>query len=343
MLMANSRITYVDAIRGLAMLFVVYGHVNYFSFRTIPFICKLTEAIQMPLFFFISGYVVYKDKANYSLLDVSKSLWSKLCYLIVPTVIMGILYSHFVLEKSIIDFVFEQMKYGYWFPVSLFTMFIIYELCKVVSKSNTNALIMLLIVSAVVLWCSKYVLIDNATFIILNNTVSLWQTLTHFPFFVLGILLSVFRKHYESSLSKEGWFNTVILVSFALAYFMESTGLPEIKFPLGGIIELIIGSGGVLLILNLFIRYKQYWGNSYIGQSLQKIGCHTLEIYLLHYFLLPDLTYATEYINTSSTIVGFAISITISLLIIVFSLLIGSIIRLSPILSALLLGVKKKK
>lgn len=30
--MTNSRITNIDAIRRLAMLFVVYGHVNYFAF-----------------------------------------------------------------------------------------------------------------------------------------------------------------------------------------------------------------------------------------------------------------------------------------------------------------------
>ena len=342
--MINTRIKYIDYVRGLAMLFVVYGHINFFSFEITPFINSLTASIQMPLFFFISGYVAYKNNWSSSLIDVLKSLWSKFCYLIVPTMIMGILYSHFVLDKSICDFITEEMKYGYWFPISLFTMFMIYELSRFISKSRVKVLIILLITLGCILWCSKYVLFNNnTTLIALKNCFSLWQTFTYFPFFILGIILCVYREYYEKSLSGKGGLSTVLLITFILAVFLSSIDLPNIKFPLGGILSLMIGSSGTLLILNLFIKYKSYWNNSFIGRLLQTIGRRTLEIYLLHYFILPDLTYAAEYVNTSSTIVGFAISLIISMLIIASSLIIGNIIRLSPILSVWLLGVKIKK
>lgn len=342
--MGNSRITYIDAIRGLAMLFVVYGHVNYFSFEITPFIGAITGSIQMPLFFFISGCVAYKRKGYSSLVDVSKSLWSKFCCIIIPTLIMGTIHSYLVVDKHILDFITEEMKYGYWFPISLFTMFVIYELSRYISKNRFKVLVKLLVITAVILWCSKYVLfVNNTTLMALNNWFSLWQTFTYFPFFILGIILCVYREYYEKNLSGKGGLSTALLTIFILAVYLSSIDLPNIRFPLGGILSLMIGSSGALLIMNLFIKYKSYWNNSFIGRSLQTIGRRTLEIYLLHYFLLPDLTYAAEYVNTSSTIVGLSISILISLLIIVFSLVIGDIIRLSPLLSACLLGVKIKK
>lgn len=339
--MGNNRVAYIDGIRGLAMLFVVYGHINYFAFRITPFIYQITEAIQMPLFFFISGYVTFLKKDSISLKIVFKSLWNKFSYIVIPTIIMGGLYTLFVLDKSVSEFIFEQMKYGYWFPISLFTMFVIYEFVKYVSKDAIKTLILLIII-AIVLWCLKYILINNIIFITLNSTISLWQTLTHFPFFVLGVILCMVRKYYECVISDKGWFNTVLLTLLISAFFLSSIDLPDIKFPLGGILNLMIGASGSMLILNFFIKYKIYWTNCLIGQSLQTIGRRTLEIYLLHYFLLPDLMYAAEYVNTSSTIIGLAISMAISILIIIFSLIIGNIIRLSPVLAFLLLGVKTK-
>ena len=255
---------------------------------------------------------------------------------------MGILFVYLQLEKTIMDFVFEQMKYGYWFPISLFTMFVIYELCRYVSKNRIKTLVFLMIVIAAILWCLKYFLINHFIFTTLNGTISLWQTLTHFPFFVLGVILCMVRKYYECVISDKGWFNTVLLTLLISAFSLSSIDLPDIKFPLGGILNLMIGACGSMLILNFFIKYKIYWTNCFIGQSLQTIGRRTLEIYLLHYFLLPDLMYAAEYVNTSSTIIGLAISMAISILIIIFSLIIGNIIRLSPVLAFLLLGVKTK-
>lgn len=325
------------------MLLVVYGHVNFFSFKIIPFIGIITEAIQMPLFFFISGFLVYKANSQCSITSIVSKLWSKFKILIVPTIVIGVLYSHFVLEKSVIDFVLNHMKYGYWFPISLFSMFVIYELCKVVCQNKTKFLLPLLIVASIILWVSKYYFI-NDVIVALNDIFVLWHTFTYLPFFILGIILGVYRERYENSVSNNGLFNTVLWVLFVLSMsFSNSAEALNIKFPVGGVLSLIIGSSASLLLLNLFIKHKSYFNESFVGRSLQTIGRRTLEIYLLHYFLLPDLTYATKYVDTSSTIVGLAISVVISILIIIVSLMIGNVIRLSPVLASFLLGVKYKK
>lgn len=338
----NNRLGYIDAIRGFAMLIVVYGHVNFFSFKITPFIGTITGAIQMPLFFFISGCLVYKANSQCSIKSSCLKLWDKFKMLIVPAMVMGVLYSYLMLRKSPLDFVMEHMKYGYWFPISLFSMYVVYELCKVICQNKIKFLLPLLILVSIVMWLLKYILIDDIE--ILNDIFVLWQTFTYQPFFVLGVILCVYRERYEYCVSINGFFNTILLVLFVLSMsFSNSAEALNIKFPVGGVLSLIIGSSASLLLLNFFIKHKSYFNESFVGRSLQTIGRRTLEIYLLHYFLLPDLTYATKYVDTSSTIVGLAINIVISILIIIVSLMIGNVIRLSPVLASFLLGVKYKK
>ena len=178
---------------------------------------------------------------------------------------------------------------------------------------------------------------------ILNKTTCLWQTLTHFPFFVLGVILSIYRAEYEQTISRNGIFNTILIILFSVAFLMmPHISSLDLKLPLGGVLRLVLGFCGSLIVLNLFLSHQSYV-ESRVGCFLKYIGRRSLEIYLLHYFLLPDLTYAAEYVDSSSTIIGLAISILISILIIIVSLMIGNIIRLSPFLSSILLGVKINK
>ena len=121
----SNRLGYIDAIRGFAMLLVVYGHVNFFSFKITPYIGEITEAIQMPLFFFISGYVAYKADSKYSAELVLVKLWDRFKMMIIPAIVMGLSYTYLVLGRTAYDFSFEIMKYGYWFTFSLFTMNVI--------------------------------------------------------------------------------------------------------------------------------------------------------------------------------------------------------------------------
>ena len=67
----SKRIEYVDAMRGFAILLVVFSHIQYFGYGNFidnvsdwggnPLIVRnLIISFMMPLFFFISGFVLYK-------------------------------------------------------------------------------------------------------------------------------------------------------------------------------------------------------------------------------------------------------------------------------------------
>lgn len=60
--MTANRYEYIDALRGIAILFIVFGHIPMFCYG-LPKAAQLssfrafTSMVQLPLFFFISGFL----------------------------------------------------------------------------------------------------------------------------------------------------------------------------------------------------------------------------------------------------------------------------------------------
>lgn len=101
----------------------------------------------------------------------------------------------------------------------------------------------------------------------------------------------------------------------------------------------------ILIIVAFFWRYSNWFSSERpIGRSLQYIGKRTLDVYLIHYFIIPSIPCLGVYfINNASIVVEFSIVFAISILVVLFSLLISNIIRLSPFLEHWLFGVKYQK
>ena len=78
------RIKYIDALRGLAMLMVVMVHVEGFSVFIeefhVSFFRRICEALMLPLFFFISGFLARPISG--------KALMIKCTQLLVPSIIL---------------------------------------------------------------------------------------------------------------------------------------------------------------------------------------------------------------------------------------------------------------
>ena len=77
------------------------------------------------------------------------------------------------------------------------------------------------------------------------------------------------------------------------------------------------------------------------GRTLQYIGRRTLDVYLIHFFLIPrNLNYITVFTEHPIPIIEATVSFIIASIIITGSLLIGNIIRLSPFLAHWVFGAK---
>lgn len=84
----------------------------------------------MPLFIFLSGLVVsYKFE---SVVASSKKLLYKAWILLVPVILIGIPYALWR-GFTLYEFIINPMKYGYWYLITLFELYVIYY---VVFSSN---------------------------------------------------------------------------------------------------------------------------------------------------------------------------------------------------------------
>ena len=80
-----------------------------------------------------------------------------------------------------------------------------------------------------------------------------------------------------------------------------------------------------------------------LGRTMQYVGRRTLDIYLIHYFLVPmGLRVVTVFTDHPMPVVEVFVSSVIALLIMAMSLLISNIIRLSPTLAHWFFGAKVK-
>ncbi len=119
----QSRIEYIDCMRGFLIFCVVLGHVILFNLgadRSPLF--SIIYSFHMPLFFFITGVLSYSEKGKTSW---SKKLKDRFFNILLPTIVTGGVCCLF-LNASFLTALCDPMKHGYWFTITLFQIFCIY-------------------------------------------------------------------------------------------------------------------------------------------------------------------------------------------------------------------------
>lgn len=117
----------LDSLKGLLILFVIFGHVIIGDFRT-NIIRFVIYSFHMPLFLFLSGYLINTHKLmSYSFIALTKKYWHRmLLYWLIAWVIYTIPYYDF--NTNVLSFIlysFIDPVYHLWYVPSLFVMIII--------------------------------------------------------------------------------------------------------------------------------------------------------------------------------------------------------------------------
>lgn len=338
----SGRIVYIDALRGLAMLMVVMVHIEGFSLFIEEFHISLfrrfCEAIMLPLFFFISGFVI--NRLSF------KGLVINFFRLLIPALLLGIIYSMYI-QKDIMSFFCNIYKYGYWFTITLFEMFIILYGAIKVSKNRVNE-IKSLVVIAYILYILKIPFNNNPTLIKIGDIFCLHQLFLYFQYFAIGYILTHIRELYNRLINSELIVSLSIII-FGCALYVKCIYTDEqlaVSIPLKiyrALQDPILGYTGIIIFLRYFHSIEEFLLKSVSGKLLCIIGRHTLEIYLLHYFFLPKLAFVGTFLNKYPNIVlELLICLFISTIVICLSLLLGWLIRTNDILGFVFLGSKPK-
>lgn len=337
----NQRIEYIDAMRGLAMMMVVISHCCSCSFGNHPiFSIYINNAIQIPLFFFISGFFVPKLTKK-SLYQVTTD---KFIHLVIPALLVLFLFC-WVFRHNYLSTIYQRFSGGYWFTLVLFIFIIIYlsidKAIRFAGISGTKAkfmhIILGLIVSYSALFFSKY-----TTTCSLINLFSITEYF-NYTYFVVGAVLF---EHRDTVFKLQR--NAIISGLCILFYFLAqiATALYGTEsLQLGaGIFLLCMHTSSLLIIWQLFHRYPALSTDSHIGRFLSLVGRRSLDIYFIHYFFLPDLHLWGNYLfSINAQFIEYLLAIMLAIPITFISLGMGYILRLSPVTTRLLLGVKPSK
>lgn len=339
---SNTRMHYIDALRGLAIILVVFGHIErfgFFDFQYTTIVGRFFAAIQIPLFFFISGFCAYK--VNY--LRFYSLIRGKFIQLVIPAFIVGSIYTYFYLNASYIDFISNAAKLGYWFPLSLFEMFVLYYCYEYIKQkfSNKHNDLLMLVTISLILYGLKLPFKTSHLLDTFGNYTSLHFTLGNFQFFVIGILarkyIYVIEQFIKSSTAKNVLMG-IFFCCFLLLYGFNMDDSSIVSQMFNTILETMMAYPVIYILFVIF--YKQY-DDTRINRWLQFVGKRTMDIYLLHYFLLPSMPIIGEFLLAyNNVVIECLLGFFFAVIIVIICIIIGIFIRVSPIASKYILGTK---
>ncbi|MBP5715188.1 MAG: acyltransferase [Prevotella sp.] len=345
----KKRIEYIDSMRGFTMLLVVAHHVaaNCLGIGDyVPSIHPILCEFRMPLFFFISGFVLYKEETIWNASHVARFLvFKKFPVQIITTSIFFLVFIK-LNHIGLVEGLYTDSKFGYWFTLALFAFFCIYAICRYMlglfNCKNILADIILLSIGFLlfVLFYVKSVYFKLPIEDEIRNLFSL-KFLGYFLYFTIGTL---FKKHFniiQVILDKKYVLTICLVIFFGFNLFYN-----ELVSTHDSLFHLITAFVGIVIVFSFFrIHQDLFKKERNIGKCLQYVGRRTLDIYLLHYLLLPTnlKTYFTSLTECPIPIIEFTITIIVTLIVVMGCLVISRILRMSPVLSYLLFGVKKQK
>lgn len=149
-----------------------------------------------------------------------------------------------------------------------------------------------------------------------------------YPFFIMGTICYSHKRILTAIVSNE-WLLAASVVIFIASFFC-----PSLPVKVGGFFAIII-------MMNLFACYDKQ-----LPAWLTTIGRYSLEIYVFHWFLLPQLSrchnffvgQAGETLDNGNFVIIFFISLAIALGIIAFCIAAGLVVKRSRILRSVLFG-----
>ena len=298
---------------------------------------------RLPCFFFISGWLF--EPVRESIRTVIKK---KFMVQIIPTVI-------FLLILAPPPLFFSRLgatKGGYWFTFALFVFFLLYLFAERYLKRCSGAFALAVSIAAFCydIYYHQFITSTlNLQLSIINYQLSISDAVGFLSFICWRYYLFFFigtraKRHFEEFIRLTGLPEVIIavVVSFIMLAWHPRSGNTIVAY-------LIFAVGGALGLTMIFTFFRlfacHFTKERWLGYSLQYVGTRTLDIYLLHYFLLPRflMKHGESLQVYDSKWLEFLVAMSLSLAIVAGCLIVSYVIRLSPFLGHYLFGVKYER
>lgn len=350
----QNRMEWLDAMRGFTMILVVAYHTAQFGFCeserlsvSLPFLVLF----RMPLFFFVSGFLAYKANWIWTPQSFLSLTWKKMKVQVLPALVFLCIFLIFRGKLPFWEGFTQSMqsptKGGYWFTWVLLQMFLIYYLTAIAGQKLKSHK------PVVVLWFVTFLAYLS---LYLPHTLGKWyntpfmmhssfyETLKFMHFFVMGNLVHRYWGRVQQLFDSRWFFPTV--TALAVVCCADIFRWHTMKGELTNIPKSLAMYSLMFIVLMCFRCYQKHFSQTtLVGRGLQYIGTRTLDIYLLHFILLPKIPMVGEWLDAHQPnfVIDVVLAVSVALVVIAFCLLVSNILRVSPVLKEYLFGRSKFK
>ena len=329
-IMEKKRIAYLDAIKCLAILLVIDLHVlegnGFKPYENLA--SQMLYAPVMPLFFFVSGFLAYKQ--SISIKDVCDNIRRKFVFLVIPALVFRI-GMDLMNQKSLLGFITGGM-HGYWFTIVLFECFLVYYLITLAIKNEKWRIGVLLALSL----AGIGMLAINKDFG--PAIFDLRRVAKFFQFFVLGTVAMKFRPRYDSLMSNE-FFKVTFLTFYFIVLFLLTYDMPSVLNHF--LRDVALRYFATFAIISFFLcQESSFQRPTRFNSMISFIGQNSLAIYLLQYFFLPHFRPQPEWFAELDIVTVHLVSILYTVAITVLCLVFIKFLSNSEYISKYVLGKK---
>lgn len=339
----KKRLRYIDAMRGLAILLVVFSHVTN-AYVKMPItnasfagVYYMMTMFRMPLFFFVSGFFAWRAAERWDAATVRRVSFKKFQAQIVGLSVFMFIYGAAKLRWH---FHFLWTSNPYWFTISLFEMFFIYLGVALLERRTGRRWLLPSLLAIVVV--APFIFDYLTQGLRLPRWVMILQTghtLTYFPYFLFGIFARKYNQHLWRTIDNS-YFKALMIAGFlSLVIFYGCHHPYSLKWDL---IMTLMRITGLMTILVTFRTYRDWFDSPHgVANVMCAVGSRTLDIYYLHYFFIPDLSFMKGWLSTgpgNSILAMLTVGLTVSALVVALCMLVSAVLRSSPFLSGWLFG-----
>lgn len=286
----------IDAIKGIAIVLVMIGHVFVHNQMEDPYIYDFIKAVQMPLFILISGYLCGQGRKISDITIYRKNLGKRVVSYLLPFFAwLTVMHLHNL--KEAYKIIFVQLDYGLWFLAVLFVLtFMVYtaQLAAGFFKKR--------IISECVFWIvySLFCLVMIVQILTGNQFLSPYLTIIYVPFYMLGYVVGNYGKEFLCWNKKEnGKLDCknsrvvqcgILMLSAIFLYLVFAKNLNSMESKVDVLIQMLaslLGCAGI-------IYGALWWKEGTIKNIFAKIGEYTLELYVIHYHFANMLNFKNK-------------------------------------------------
>ena len=334
----KDRIHYADRLKGIAMLLVVMGHVAGFRMGVSNgMLTHFIQTCQMPLFMFMSGFLIFPPHWD------SKKFIIKLAGLILPLFVFGLSYTFLSMNihgygdllTQTINFLLAPAKNGYWYLMSLAVFYCFMPFFHLNRRGRIwiDMMIALSIYVICFMGWKKTGLIGDV-FCLLNCT-------DFFPFFILGFFARKYKLLVTFISSERSFYiNSNWLFSFSLLTYLILFNVSMPNYLLDTLSERFLIRFCAVVVFCTFI-VKRERCQSKIESALEYIGKHTLDVYVIHYFIIQYIglaMFGQWTVSTGNILILIVVTLTVSVIVTYLSIWAGYILRESTFLKRFAFG-----